>query len=132
MFYRFQYEVRFQFNDAISARRTYAKRARLKPATFVGRAAGEFKVKALNYDEARFIADEELSATAWGVRSMKGKAGDARTRIIGSEVLIDGNWYDTSLVCQDCLNGVPHEHGERLYSGEGNTGGNYVRVELAA
>lgn len=132
MFYRFQYEVRFQFNDAISAQPIHAKRARFKPATFSGRAIGEYKVEAQSFDEARLIADDELTATSWGVRSLRRKAGDVRTRIIGAEVLIDGEWYDTSKVCHECLNGVPHEHGERLYSNVGNTERDYVRLDLAA
>lgn len=132
MFYRFQYEVRYQFNDAISALPIHGLRTRFKPASFVGRATGEFKVKALNFDEARFIADEELASTAWGVRSLKGKAGDVRTRIIGSEVLIEGNWYDTSMVHPDVLNGVPSEPAERLYSSVGNTEGSHVRIDIAA
>ena len=132
MFYRFQYEVRYQFNDAISALPLNGSRARFKPASFVGRANGEFKIKAPNFGEARFIAEEELLATSWGIRSLKEKAGEVRTRIIGSEVLINGIWHDTSLVCQDCLNGTPHDHGERLYSNVGNTEGSHVRIDIAA
>lgn len=132
MFYRFQYEVSYRFNDAISALPINARLARMKPTTFVGRARGELKVKSPNFDDARFIAHEQISGTTWGVRSIKGKAGTGRTRITGSEVLIGGNWYDTSEVCPDCLNGVPHKHDERLNIKMGNTEEYHGQLDSAA
>lgn len=132
MFYRFQYEVRYQFNDAISAKPIYARRARLKPASFVGFATGEFRMKAANFEEAAFMANEELAVTTWGIRSIRGKLGEAKARITGSEVLIDGNWYDTRLVSQDVLNGAARGNVECLYISVGNTEENHGRLRVAA
>lgn len=132
MFYRYHYEVIYSFQDAISATRSNRQRSKIESAKFVGKVLGELKIKASNFEEANAMVDDEVSSTRWGIRALKGKTGEAKMNILGSEVLVNGEWYDTSLVCQKCLNGVPHEHGRDLYIGMGITGDSHAKLEFAA
>lgn len=132
MFFRFTYATHVSFNDAIISTPIYRKKGSVCPTVFTGKAIREFKVKAETFDEAKTRFGAFLNYCHHEVRSLQAKNVEHDYEQIGSEVLIDGNWHDTSRVCHDCLNGIPHEHRDHLYSNVRITGNEGGYLEFAA
>ena len=132
MFYRFTYATHISFNDAIVSTPIYRMKGSVSPTVFTGKVVKEFKVKAANFDEAKTLFSSFLDGCKYDVRSLKAKEVNHEYEQVCSEVLINGTWCDTSRVCRDCLDGVPHEHRDHLNRSVRITGNGGGYLEFAA